>query len=72
MMEQIIVRHVDLPTKIKGFVRVDCDGNYNVFINARHSQRTQELTLVHELSHINQDDFCNLKPISDIESFRWW
>lgn len=68
IMEQVIIRYVNLPCKVKGFVREDCDGNYNVFINARHSQRTQELTLVHELSHIKRGDFYNNNGISEIET----
>jgi hypothetical protein len=68
MMEQIIVRYVDLPTKIKGFVRVDCDGDYNVYINSRHCYCVQEQTLIHELNHIKRGDFYNNNGISEIET----
>lgn len=70
IMGQVIVRYVDLPCKVKGFVREDCDGDYNIYINARQSQQTQELTLVHELSHITRNDFYNSKAIDEIESLK--
>lgn len=46
----------DLPLPIRGTV-VKKDGEYCIIINARYNHEIQELTLLHELKHIDQDDF---------------
>lgn len=58
-MGEVIIRYISLPCRIKGFVREDCDGNYNIYINANQSFETQQKTLEHELKHIDTDDFHN-------------
>lgn len=67
-MEKTIIRYVDLPCGIKGFVRRDDNGDYNVYINARQSWQMQKLALEHELRHIQCDDLHNCKSISEVES----
>ena len=68
-MDQINVRYIDLPAKIKGFVKTDSDGNYNVYINVNLGYYEQKKTLDHELKHIKNDDFFNTSDILDVENF---
>jgi len=67
-MDQIIIRYIDLPAKMKGFVKVDSNGDYNVYINANLGYYEQQKALKHELSHISNDDFYNNDDISAIEA----
>ena len=68
-MDRVIIRLLDLPCKIRGFVRKDPDGDYNIYINAKESHDIQLKTLEHELDHISQDDFNNDLPIHMVEGF---
>jgi len=66
-MEQIIVRCINLPCAVKGFVREDENGDYNIYINARLSYDTQTKALRHELRHVKRDDFYSDAGIEDVE-----
>ena len=67
MMETIIIRCVDLPYDVRGFVREDCDGDYNVYVNAKYSIDIQRSAFKHELMHIINSDFCNNDAIETVE-----
>lgn len=67
-MDQIIVRYIDLPAKMKGFVKVDCDGDYNIYININLGYFEQQKALDHELKHIKNGDFYNANDILDVEN----
>lgn len=56
-MNDIIVRHVTMPTTIHGFTARDSEGDYNIYINDRIGYFKQEETIKHEIEHINRDDF---------------
>ena len=43
------------------------DGSFSVYINANLSQERKKKALKHELDHIENDDFYNGKPITEIE-----
>lgn len=62
-MEIIIIRGIELPSKIKGVTVVDCDGNYNIYINTLLSKDVQRTTQRHELKHIIKDHFYNSDPV---------
>ena len=47
-MENLIIRCVDLPYCTNGYVDIDPDGDYNVYINSRLSFDRQRKTLIHE------------------------
>ena len=53
-MDNIIVRLVDLDPRVKGFVRSDCNGDYNIYINSLLCVEAQRETLEHELEHIRR------------------
>lgn len=62
-MEAIFIRGIELPPTIKGVTVVDCDGNYNVYINTLLSYDIQRKTQKHELKHIIKDHFYNHDPV---------
>ena len=50
----IIVRIIDAPTGLKGFVRADEDGNENIYINGRLSEAEKKRTYEHEMLHVKR------------------
>lgn len=56
-MNDIIVRHITLPTTIHGFTARDSEGDYNIYINDRIGYFQQAETYKHELKHINENNF---------------
>lgn len=51
-MNDIIVRVVNFPTTdVKGLIKEDPDGDYNVYINARYNDVQQAMTYLHEEAH---------------------
>lgn len=61
------VRLIELPLSIRGFTREDVDGNYLVFINDNLSDERKRKTLIHELKHINKEDFLKEEFATEIE-----
>jgi len=55
-MDDVIVRFVDMPTKIKGMTVLDEDGNYNVYINDRLSHDMRMEVYEHEMMHVKRLD----------------
>lgn len=53
-MDSIIVRLVDLPLAVRGAVREDENGDYNIYINARLSEDQRVVAFRHELEHIRR------------------
>lgn len=68
-MEDIIIRYVNMPHRIRGFTRQDAEGDYNIYINANMSYEIQKKTLAHELQHIHNNDFSNELSITEIEDY---
>lgn len=67
-MGDVIVRLVDLPSHVVGAsVEEDCDGNYNIYVNARYGYNGQIKALKHEMDHIEHDDFRNGKELVKCE-----
>lgn len=57
---------LDLPTTVRGFVRLK-DGVYTIVLNARLTRDANRRTYVHELRHIMDGDLFSDRPIDDIE-----
>ena len=51
-MNDVFIRLVPLPSGVKGFVKEDADGNYNVYIREQDAREVQRETYEHELRHI--------------------
>lgn len=67
-MEDVIIRCINLPIGVNGFVRKDSDDNYNVYINAKLPMSVQQSVLRHEIEHIERGDYWNDIEITDVES----
>ena len=61
------VRLIDLPYGVGGFVAPNEDGTFNVYLNARLSAEKNLDTFLHEVEHIENDDFYNGLPLQVIE-----
>ena len=48
----IFIRGIELPLTVKGVTVLDCDGNFNVYINILLSYETQRNATKHEIKHI--------------------
>ena len=57
MEDSYIVRLMRLPRRVNGFVTIDEDGLYNIYINKDLTKELQERTLKHELAHIRLNHF---------------
>ena len=68
MCDNIIVRVICMPVKIKGVTIPSPDGYYNIYINANYSVDMQNKILKHELRHVANYDFDNFDDIKLVES----
>jgi len=66
-MEDIIVRLVELDPRIKGFIRPDSNGDYNIYINACLCLEAQQATLKHELEHIRRRHLYSERLVKELE-----
>ena len=63
-MGDVFVRLVNLPSYCVGAtVEEDCNGDYNIYVNARYGYNGQQKALKHELDHIEHVDFRNGVPL---------
>ena len=58
---------IPLPGDINGAVRLDADGFPSIYINDRLSPAARKKAFIHELRHIERDDFYNNLPLDAIE-----
>lgn len=56
-----------LPLSIHGMVSTNDDGTYTIIINDRISEANQLIAYIHEVRHIQNDDFYNGLPIKKVE-----
>ena len=66
-MTEIIVRKIPLPPHVRAFTMPDAQGDDNIYINTALSEAQQKRSLLHELRHIQKDDFyrsdCSARQI---------
>ena len=70
MNDDVHVVLLNLPTDMRGFLVANADGSNTVVLNARHSWEQNRLTYLHELKHIDCNDFYADASANDIESDR--
>lgn len=58
---------VNLPGSIHGAVRLSEDGFANIYINDQLSPMAKRRAFDHERKHIENNDFYNDKPITEVE-----
>lgn len=56
------------PGDIMGAVRVDAEGFPSIYINDALSPEAKKRALLHELRHIERDDFYNSLTIDEVEA----
>jgi hypothetical protein len=61
------VRVVDLPPKVKALVAENDDGTYSIYLNAKNDKRKSLSSFLHEMEHIENNDFQNGKTIQQVE-----
>lgn len=63
------VRVVDFPKGVNrvGFVLLNSDGTYSVYINSRASKNAQRKAMRHEYNHMASDDMYGDRDIRQIE-----
>ena len=63
------VRVIDFPKGVNrvGFVLLNSDGTYSVYLNARASVHAQKKAMRHEYNHMANDDMYGDKSILSIE-----
>jgi len=66
-MNDVFIRQVDMPSRVKGMTVLDEDGNYNIYINDRLSHYARIETLQHEMRHVSNRDHYNFLGIREIE-----
>ena len=67
MTEDITTVRMDLPHGIKGSCRSNKDGSYTIILNTRYSCEEQMETYMHELEHIQHDDFHIAESADNVE-----
>lgn len=55
------------PGDVMGMVRIDNEGYPSIYINDRLSPQAKKRAFLHELKHIQRDDFFNSLPIEVAE-----
>lgn len=60
---------VDLPYRVKGFCVQHSDGQ-TVCLNSRFANDANLQTYLHEISHINNDDFYSEANVDELEYLR--
>lgn len=59
---------VKFPGTIHGAVSIDADGFPSIYINDALSPDAKRAAFLHEIRHIERDDFYNNKSIREVES----
>lgn len=71
MIENVdyFVRLVNFPKGVNrvGFVLLNEDGTYSVYINAKASEAQKKKAMRHEYAHMANDDLYGEKDIRDVE-----
>lgn len=68
MNDDVHVVLLNLPTDMRGFLVANADGSNTVVLNARYSWEQNRLTYLHELKHIDCNDFYADASANDIET----
>ena len=56
-----------LPPQVKAFVHLNYDGSYTIFVDADLNLADQQLAWLHEVEHIERNDFQSNDSIDAIE-----
>lgn len=62
-MGDVFVRLIPMPWQLKGMVKEDANGDYNIYIREQDPFEVQRETLLHELEHIRRGHLDGLKEV---------
>lgn len=65
--DDIIVRLIDLPDSVHGFMSQSPDGYYNVYINKNLTYEQRQEALSHEVDHVIAHDLCSGLQLTEVE-----
>ena len=69
MLDNCSTIYLDLPYKIKGFaVHNSCEDFYTIVLNSRLSYAQNLKTYIHELKHIENNDFYSSLDVNTLET----
>lgn len=55
----IVLIYQNLPVRVRALTTVNDDGSYTIIINGRQSWEIQKAAVLHELAHIQGNDFSS-------------
>lgn len=68
-MNDVFIRVVTFPSlRVSSAVRVDNNGDYNIYIDERLSDEAKKRKLNHELTHIKRNHFSDCVSVTDAEN----
>ena len=63
-----VVRFIDLPPRIHAFTSIDEDGRANIYINRRMNSAAHRGSFLHEINHLQRNDYFSDRDIRFIEN----
>ena len=66
--DEYVVRLIDLPVSVGGFITESPDGFANIYLNARHGDQGRHRAFRHEIDHAENDDLHSTEPVEVIEA----
>ena len=66
-LDEIVVRLITLPPRVRAFTMLDAQGDYNVYINEIMSYEQRLRSFAHEMRHIENGDFGKELSATEIE-----
>lgn len=64
---EIYIYYVDMPCSIESNVVENPDGSYTLYLNSRFTHEKNIEGYLHELDHIENEDFKAINDIHDVE-----
>ncbi|MFP3154428.1 hypothetical protein LQZ18_08365 [Lachnospiraceae bacterium ZAX-1] len=61
---------MDMPSTVSGYTVINPDSSYTIFLNARLTYERQLAAYMHEMEHIQENDFENEIEVNYIEDYR--
>ena len=66
-MDEKIIRLKQLESGVLAMTLRDKNGDYNVYIDPRHSHYVQKSAYDHEMAHIDKDHFDSTLHVTELE-----
>ena len=63
------IKMLNMPTSIRALTVMNEDGSFTIFINCRLSFEQQKKSFLHELEHINNNDFDKMISVDTLEHY---